>query len=67
MAGAALATLVTGRRSMVPSLVIGALFTVAGVMNLLEIPHPWWFPIVDLPLYLVLAAVAGKLLVRRKN
>lgn len=29
-------------------------------MNLAEIPHPAWFPYVDLPLYLIAALVAGK-------
>ena len=67
MGGAALATLIAGRRSLVPPLVVGALFTVAGVMNLMSIPHPAWFPFVDLPVYLALAYVAGRLLKRGES
>jgi hypothetical protein len=65
MGGAAVATLIAGRRSMFPALIVGAIFTVSGIQNLAEIPHPAWFAWVDLPVYLVLAAVAGRLLVRR--
>ena len=65
MGGAALAMLIDGRRSLVPALVVGALFTVAGIVNLTQVPHPAWFPFVDVPIYLLLAFAAGKLL-RRK-
>ena len=65
MAGAFVAMLVSGRRSLVPPLIIGVFFTVAGIMNLSSIPHPSWFPLVDLPVYLVLAWVAGVLLQRK--
>lgn len=64
MSGAAVAMFVSGRRSLVPALVVGALFTVAGIMNVAMIPHPAWFPFVDLPAYLLLALLAGKLLAR---
>lgn len=66
MAGAFVAMLISGRRSLVPPLVIGAFFTVGGIMNLSSIPHPAWFPFVDVPIYLVLAWAAGVLL-RRKG
>ncbi|MEM7231362.1 MAG: hypothetical protein AAF517_04275 [Planctomycetota bacterium] len=65
MAGAAVATLIA-KRSLVPALIIGVFFTVGGVMNLQQIPHPDWFPYVDLPLYIVLAAIAG-LMLRKKG
>ena len=67
MGGAALATLIAGRRSLVPALVVGAVFTVAGVMNIQAMPHPAWFPFVDLPVYLALAYLAGRLLRRRES
>ena len=66
MGGAAVAMLISGRRSLVPPLVVGALFTLGGILNLMSIPHPLWFAIVDVPLYLVLAWLAGRLL-RRKE
>ncbi len=65
MAGAFVAMLVSGRRSLIPPLVVGVFFTGCGIMNLSSVPHPAWFPFVDLPVYLVLALVAG-LLLRRK-
>lgn len=63
-AGAAIAMLITGRRSTGPALIVGALFTVAGITNLVSVPHPAWFPYVDLPGYLLVAALVGKWLVR---
>ena len=65
MAGAFVAMLVSVRRSLIPPLVVGVFFTGCGIMNLSSVPHPSWFPFVDLPVYLVLALVAG-LLLRRK-
>ena len=65
MAGALVAMLVSGRRSLVPALIVGVFFTAAGIMNLSSVPHPSWFPFVDLPVYLVLALVAGLLLKRK--
>ena len=62
MAGAFVAMFVSGRRSLVPPLVVGVFFTACGIMNLSSIPHPSWFPFADLPIYLVLALVAGLLL-----
>jgi hypothetical protein len=65
MAGAFVAMLVSGRRSLVPPLIVGVFFTMGGIMNLSSIPHPSWFAFVDLPIYLVLASVAGLLLKRK--
>ena len=67
MAGAVVAMLVSGRHSLVPALVIGVFFTACGAMNLSSIPHPAWFPFVDVPSYLILALVAGVLLKRKPD
>jgi hypothetical protein len=64
MSGAAVATLLAKRRSLVPGLVVGALFTIGGIFNLMAIPHPTWFMILDVPIYLVLAYLAGRWLRR---
>ena len=65
MAGACVAMLISGRRSLVTPVIVGVFFTVGGIMNLSSIPHPGWFPFVDLPVYLVLA-VAGGMMLKRK-
>lgn len=67
MAGAAVAMLVSGRRSLVTPVIIGIFFTVGGIMNLAAIPHPAWFPFVDVPIYLVLSVVAGLALKRKSE
>ena len=67
MAGAVVAMFVSGRRSLTPPLVVGVVFTSCGAMNLSSIPHPSWFPFVDLPVYLVFALVAGLLLKRKPD
>lgn len=65
MAGAFVAMFLTDRPSLVPPVVVVGLFTIGGIMNLSSIPHPSWFPIVDLPVDLILATVAGLVLKRR--
>ena len=66
MAGAIVAMFITGRSSLVTPIVVGVFFTMCGIMNLLSVPHPSWFPFVDVPVYLILAIVAGVAL-RRKG
>ena len=66
MVGAFVAMLVSGRRSLVTPIVVGVFFTAGGIMNLSSIPHPSWFPFVDLPVYLVLALTAGRILQRQE-
>jgi hypothetical protein len=67
MGGAAVATVIAGRRSLLPPLIVGVFFTVCSVLNLMSIPHPTWFAFADLPIYLVLAYAAGRLLRRRER
>lgn len=67
MSGAIVAMLITGRRSLVTPIIVGVVFTLCGIMNLSSIPHPSWFPFVDVPIYLVLAVVAGILLKRKPD
>ena len=64
MSGAIVAMLISGRRSLVTPLIVGVVFTLCGIMNLSSLPHPSWFPFVDVPIYLVFAVVAGVLLKR---
>jgi hypothetical protein len=62
--GAALAMLISGRKWIIPALIVGALFTLAGVANVMSAPHPGWFPYVDTPGYLLAAWLTGRLLLR---
>ena len=64
-AGAAIAMFITGRRSLLPALLVGVLFTFAGIGNMMSVPHPEWFPFLDLPGYLLVALLVGKWLVRK--
>lgn len=64
MSAAIVAMLISGRRTIVPAMVVGVFFTIGGIMNLSSVPHPSWFPMVDLPVYLIFAGIAGLLLKR---
>jgi uncharacterized protein YacL len=48
------------------SLIVGGLLMAAGIMNMLMIPHPTWFWIISLVLYLP-AAYAGALLGQKRQ
>jgi uncharacterized membrane protein len=67
LAGAILAMIISQRRSLVPAVIVGVFFTVCGIANLSSVPHPAWFPFIDLPVYLILACAAGVLLKRKGN
>lgn len=67
MGGAIIAMLISGRRSLITPIIVGCVFTLCGIMNLSSIPHPSWFPFVDVPIYLALAIVAGILLKRKPD
>lgn len=62
--GAVIAMFVAGRRSLWPALIIGGLFMLGGIMNAMQIPHPAWYPWVDIPGYPIVGFLIGKLLVR---
>src|SRR4051794_39331125 len=64
LSGGLVAGLVAGRRSMVPPLVVGGILTLAGMMNLMSLPHPLWFAISSSMTYLPLALVGGRLVWR---
>lgn len=65
MSGAVVAMLISGRRSLVTPVIVGVVFTLCGIMNLSSVPHPTWFPFVDVPAYLVFAVGASRLLKRK--
>ena len=55
-------TAIAGSRWFVGAGILGVLFTLAGIANLLMLPHPIWFAVVDVLLYLPLALLACYLL-----
>lgn len=46
------------------AIALGLLFTIAGIANLVMIPHPLWFGIIDTLIYLP-AALAGAAIIRQ--
>lgn len=64
-AGALLASLIAANRKMMFAMVIGAFFLVGGIANVLMLPSPLWFTIVDLAgAYIPMAYIAAKLTVK---
>ena len=59
---AATCTAIVGQRWWGGAGILGVLFTLAGISNLLMLAHPWWFAAVDVLLYIP-AALLGCYLV----
>ncbi len=62
--GGWVAAWVARRAPALHALIVGGFFLLAGIANLMMIPHPLWFAIVNLLIFLPFA-YAGSLLVRR--
>jgi hypothetical protein len=45
--------------------IVGALFTLASVVNLRIIPHPMWFAVINLLMMIPLAWLGGRLMARK--
>jgi hypothetical protein len=58
------ATLVAKRTTLRPALVVGLVLTLAGLYNVIYMPHPLWFSIVNLLIYIP-AAYLGYRSVRK--
>ena len=61
LAGAWVAAKVAGRAPLVHGLVVGGVFLICGIVNLLQIPHPAWFGPADLAAYLPAAYLGARL------
>lgn len=60
--GAMIAALIAANRKMIFAMVIGGFFLVGGIANVLMLPSPLWFTIVDLAgAYIPMAYLAAKL------
>ncbi|HPE77416.1 MAG TPA: hypothetical protein P5210_16465 [Draconibacterium sp.] len=63
-AGALLAAIISANRKMLLALVVGAFFLAGGIANILMLPSPTWFTIVDLAgAYFPMAFLGGKMVV----
>ena len=60
------ATLVSRRTTARPPVVVGIVLTLAGMYNVINLPHPLWFSVLNLFVYLPMAYL-GYLLVRKKE
>lgn len=65
--GALTCQLIVKRRWLTGPLIIGTLFLVGGIFNLMLIPHPIWFAITDVALYLPSAWIGGNLLAAKST
>jgi hypothetical protein len=60
--GAFLAALIAANRKMIVAMIVGGFFLVGGIANVLMLPSPLWFTIVDLAgAYIPMAYLAAKL------
>jgi len=65
--GALLAAIIAANRKMLFALIVGLFFLAGGIVNILMLPSPLWFSIVDLiGAYLPEAFIAGKLASSRR-
>jgi len=64
LAGSLAATLTSGRSSILPGMVVGGLLLVSGIVNLTMVPHPVWFMVVDVLLFLPAAYLGARLVLR---
>jgi hypothetical protein len=66
--GAFVAAKIAANNKMTFALVIGCFFLVGGIMNIVMLPSPLWFTIVDLGLaYIPMAYLGGKLVLRKSK
>ncbi|MEQ1595175.1 MAG: hypothetical protein ABL985_08745 [Casimicrobium sp.] len=65
LAGAFVAALLAPNRSLVPPMVVGALFLAGGIANVIMLPSPMWFTLVDLLLAYLPTAWLGRTLAAR--
>lgn len=66
LVGAFVAALIAVNNKMRPAMIVGALFLVGGIMNVMMLPAPTWFSAIDLLLaYLPMAYVGGKMGTRK--
>ena len=65
LVGAFVAAMLAPQRSMVPAYVVGGLFLLGGIANVILLPAPLWFGLVDLVFAYLPAAWLGQILAHR--
>ena len=66
--GALLAALIAADRKMRRAMIIGIVFLIGGIANVMMLPSPLWYSIVDIGFaYLPVAWLAGRLVVGKSN
>ncbi|MFI5196533.1 MAG: hypothetical protein ACHQD8_05540 [Chitinophagales bacterium] len=60
-----IATLISKRTTMRPPLIVGFVLTLAGLYNVISLPHPLWFTILNLVVYMPFTWL-GYLTMRKK-
>ena len=58
-------SMISGRENAQPALIAGGILTVGGIINMIEIPHPWWFMILNVLIYIPFA-YRGFMIVKKK-
>ena len=67
LVGAAIAVLIAANNKMIIALIVGLMFMAGGIANVLMLPSPVWFTIVDLAgAYIPMAYIGGWLAMRKK-
>jgi len=59
LAGSFVAGLITGRAWFISACVLGIIFLAFGAANLAMLPHPLWFAIADVAMYVPVALLGG--------
>lgn len=68
LVGAVIAALVAANRKILFAYIIGGWFMIGGILNIVMLPSPLWFTIVDLTLaYIPMAFIATKLVVKKQT
>ena len=64
--GGLIATLIAKRESKLPAIVVGIVLTLSDLYNAINLPHPPWFAVLSLVVYLPFSYL-GCLLVKKKS
>ncbi|MBL9106358.1 MAG: hypothetical protein JNL82_35880 [Myxococcales bacterium] len=61
LCGGMVAAASAARAEMRHAIIVGAVTTLGGVANFVMLPHPTWVVLLGLPLFLIMAAIGGRI------